>query len=191
VYGVARQSGSAVRIETQLGRGTEITVYLPRAAAQAAAERPREVADVLIGHYQRGIVLVVDADPDVRAMAVGSLEALGHTVIAAESGRTALDFLDRGVPVDLMLVDYAMPGVNGVEAAHLVRAKRPEIRVLIMTGYADIAALNGVSGVAGIIKKPFSLAELAARIEGILQGRAMDTPPGRAKVGPIAPSKSS
>jgi DNA-binding NarL/FixJ family response regulator len=84
-----------------------------------------------------------------------------------------------------------MPGVNGVEAAHLVRAKRPEIRVLIMTGYADIAALNGVSGVAGIIKKPFSLAELAARIEGILQGRAMDTPPGRAKVGPIAPSKSS
>jgi CheY-like chemotaxis protein len=137
VYGVARQSGSTVRIETQLGRGTEITVYLPRAAAQAAAERPREVTDVLIGHYQRGIVLVVGADPDVRAMAVGSLEALGHTVIAAESGRTALDLVDRGVPVDLMLVDYAMSEVNGVEVARLVRAKRPEIRVLIMTGYAD------------------------------------------------------
>jgi signal transduction histidine kinase/CheY-like chemotaxis protein len=191
VYGVARQSGGTVRIETQLGRGTKITVYLPRAAAQAAAELSREATDAPPVHYQRGMVLVVDDDPDVRAVAVGSLEALGHTVIAAESGRTALDFLDRGVPVDLMLVDYAMPGVNGVEAAHLVRAKRPEIRVLIMTGYADIAALNGVSGVAGIIKKPFSLAELAARIEGILQGRAMDTPPGRAKVGPIAPSKSS
>jgi signal transduction histidine kinase/CheY-like chemotaxis protein len=190
VYGVARQSGGTVRIETQLGRGTEITVYLPRAAAQAAAERSREAIEAPPGHYQRGMVLVVDDDPDVRAVAVGSLEALGHTVIAAESGRTALDLLDRGIPVDLMLVDYAMPGVNGVEAARLVRAKRPELRVLIMTGYADIAALNGVPGVAGILKKPFSLAELAARIEGILQGRAMDTPPARAKVDPIGPSKS-
>ena len=188
VYGVARQSGGTVRIETQLGRGTEITVYLPRAAAQAAAERPREATNAPPGHYQRGMVLVVDDDPDVRAVAVGSLEALGHTVIAAESGRTALDLLDRGVSVDLMLVDYAMPGVNGVEAAHLVRAKRPEIRVLIMTGYADIAALNGVSSVAGILKKPFSLAELAARIEGILQHRPMDTP--CAKLDPIGPSKS-
>jgi signal transduction histidine kinase/CheY-like chemotaxis protein len=190
VYGVARQSGGTVRIETQLGRGTEITVYLPRAAAQAAAEPSREPIDAPPGHYQSGMVLVVDDDPDVRAVTVGSLEALGHTVIAAESGRTALDLLDRGIPVDLMLVDYAMPGVNGVEAARLVRAKRPELRVLIMTGYADIAALNGVPGVAGILKKPFSLAELAARIEGILQGRAMDTPPARAKVDPIGPSKS-
>jgi signal transduction histidine kinase/CheY-like chemotaxis protein len=188
VYGVARQSGGTVRIETQPGRGTEITVYLPRAAAQAAAERPREATDAPPGHYQRGMVLVVDDDPDVRAVAVGSLEALGHTVIAAESGRTALALVDRGVPVDLMLVDYAMPGVNGVEAARLVRAKRPEIRVLIMTGYADIAALKGVPGVAGIIKKPFSLAELAARIEGILKYRPMDTP--CAKVDPIGSSKS-
>ena len=88
-----------------------------------------------------------------------------------------------------MLIDYAMPEVNGLEAARLVRSKRPDIRILIMTGYAGMAALKGVTGVAGMLKKPFSLADLASAIEGALPGGTMDTEPARAKVVPIRPSQ--
>jgi signal transduction histidine kinase/CheY-like chemotaxis protein len=185
-YGVARQSGGTVRVDTKLGRGTTVTVYLPRATAGAAAT-PIEAAAGPQGLRRDGVVLVVDDDPDVRELTVALLESLGYAVTAAESGRAALEILERGARVDLMLIDYAMPEFNGVETVRLVRAQRPELPILLMTGYADTGALEGEAGRDGILKKPFTLAELAARIEDAMAG----TKPARASssstVVPIRP----
>jgi CheY-like chemotaxis protein len=186
VYGVAQQSGGTVRIDTKLGRGTTVTVYLLRAATAGAAASPLEAATGPQGRRD-GAILVVDDDPDVREVTVASLESLGYTVVAAESGRAALEILERGEPVDLMLIDYAMPEVNGVETMRLVRAKRPNLRILMVTGYADTGALEGETGQDGILKKPFNLAKLAASIEGAMAGTGPARATPSSKVVPIRP----
>lgn len=184
VYGVVQQSGGTIRIDTQLGRGTTVTVYLPRAEASAAAERTRKSAAGPRRSRQEATMLVVDDDVDVRETIVTALESLGYGVTAADSGRAALDALDRGAPVDLMLIDYAMPELNGADTVRLTRAKRPDLPILLMTGYADTAALDGEAGWDAILKKPFTLAELAARIKGALRsGTAVPS----SKVVPIRP----
>src|SRR5690242_7454006 len=103
VYGVARQPGGTVRIDTKRGRGTTVTVSLLRTTAGAAAN-PLEAVTGPQGR-RTGAILVVDDDPDVT---VAALESLGYAVTAAESGRAALEIVERGVSVDLMLIDYAI-----------------------------------------------------------------------------------
>jgi signal transduction histidine kinase/CheY-like chemotaxis protein len=184
VYGVARQSGGSVRIDTRLGQGTTVTVYLPRAASPAA-QKSGDAA--VVAHHGRGAVLVVDDDPDVRELTVAALQNLGYAVTAAESGRAALEILDGRAPVDLMLIDYAMPELTGVDIVRLARAKRPELRILFMTGYADTAALVSEAGRDRILKKPFALSDLATTIEAAMKPAA-----GHAtgRVVPIRPPSS-
>jgi CheY-like chemotaxis protein len=160
-----------VRIDTRLGQGTTVAVYLPRAASSVADGS----GDAAAGpHRDRrpAAILVVDDDPDVREFAVAALGNLGYAVTAAESGRAALDLLDGRAPVDLMLIDHAMPELTGVDTVRLARAKRPDMRILLMTGYAETAALVAEAGRDGILKKPFTLAELAAAIEATLKADA-------------------
>jgi signal transduction histidine kinase/CheY-like chemotaxis protein len=186
VYGVARQSGGTVRIDTQLARGTTVTVYLPRAAAAAAAGPAEEVA-VVEGNHRHGTILVVDDDADVRTVTVDCLKSLGYAVSVAENGPAALELLERDVAVDLMLIDYAMPDLNGIATLRLVRAKRATLPVVIMTGYADTAVLEQEAGRADILKKPFTLAELAAKVDSALcSGRSAEAITS-SKVVPIRP----
>jgi CheY-like chemotaxis protein len=108
-------------------------------------------------------ILLIDDDHQVREVTRAMLHDLGYRVLEAGSGGAALDLIDRETEVDLVVVDFAMPGMNGAELARLVRAKRPGLPVLFITGFADRTALAGISE-ASIISKPFVGDELSRKV---------------------------
>ncbi len=103
----------------------------------------------------------------MREVTAAILHDLGYGVVEAGSGGAALDMLDRESEIDLMLVDFAMPGMNGAEVAREVQARRPGLPVVFVTGYADTDRLAGVAG-NGIVRKPFVQADLAAKLRSVL-----------------------
>jgi signal transduction histidine kinase/CheY-like chemotaxis protein len=162
VFGLAKQSGGGVRIDTEEDVGTVVRVYLPR--APEAVARPRD-ADRIAPRNMRGrTVLLVDDDDAVREISAGILDDLGYAVVEAGSGGAALEALDNCPQVDLVLLDYAMPGMNGAEVEREIRARRPHLPVLFATGYADAAALVGASE-ERVIQKPFDEFMLAAKLD--------------------------
>jgi CheY-like chemotaxis protein len=173
VLGVAKQLGGGVRIETRAGAGTTVTVYLPRANEDLVPTTggPTEArADPETGDFRRAVVLLVDDDAEVREATAEMLRYVGHDVVEAGSGREALDRLDQhGHRIDLMIVDYVMPGLNGVEIARLGRLKRPGLPILFITGFADTAVLAAEANSHHILRKPFYTADLVTKIEGALR----------------------
>jgi CheY-like chemotaxis protein len=170
VYGFARQSGGGVRIRSAVGKGTTVEIYLPRSfgkpeapAESAGGEQP--------GAAGRATILVVDDQEDVREVAAGQLEALGYRVVQATSGETALDLLKGRAGVDLLMADYAMPGMSGTELARSALASRPDLPVLLVTGYADTTPMEGEVPHARLLKKPYRMAELSAAIDDLLRPR--------------------
>jgi PAS domain S-box-containing protein len=165
VYGFAKQSGGGVRIVTRPGEGVSVKVYLPRAASlEVEAPAP---APVRLAAGGSRTVLVVDDDSAVREVTASMLQDLGYLVIEAGSGRAALDLLSSEEPVDLLLADYAMPGMNGAETARAARELRPELPIVFITGYADLSALRDV-GEERIVQKPFRDDELGRKLEAAL-----------------------
>jgi CheY-like chemotaxis protein len=173
VLGVAKQLGGGVRIETRGGAGTTVTVYLPRTnedLVPTAGEPTEARPDPETGDVRRAVVLLVDDDAEVRAATAEMLRYVGHDVVEAGSGREALDRLDQhGDRIDLMIVDYVMPGMNGVAIARLGRLKRPGLPILFITGFADTAVLAAEANSHHILQKPFYTADLVAKIEGALR----------------------
>lgn len=171
VYGVAQQAGGTVRIESEEGRGTTVRILLPHVREEG--ERPsgdNSSAGPAKASVASCRILVVDDDPEVRAFLADALAALGHEVETTESAEEALGWLDNGVP-DLMLVDFAMPGCNGAELARKVRARRPDQRIVFVTGYAESEQIDAALGAeAPVLRKPFSMDELASAIDA--QSRA-------------------
>jgi CheY-like chemotaxis protein len=167
VFGLAKQSGGGVRIESSVGRGTSVQVFLPRAAAtpevRVTASVPPPVSTPKNVH-----VLLVDDDSAVREVTAGILHDLGYGVIEAGSGGAALDLLDREAEIDLLLLDFAMPGMNGAEVAREVHARRPGLPILFVTGYADTEVL-AAAGDGGILRKPFVEKDLAAKVRSALR----------------------
>ena len=168
VLGLAKQLGGGVELITAPGEGAAFKVYLPRvdtAAASGAVEaRPVEApAPSLTGVR----ILLVDDDAQVRSVAYAILREAGCEVIEAATGFAALDLVDGGAEVDLALLDFAMPALNGGEAAQLLRDRRPALPVILMSGYADAETLAKVwSG--PLLHKPFSAAQLARQISHAL-----------------------
>ena len=173
VYGFAKQSGGGVRIETQVGEGTSVKVYLPRALGPVMAEAEPEAAQPQAVATGR-TVLVLDDDSAVRDVTAAMLEELGYVVIQAGSGNAALDILRTSHSIDLFLADYAMPGMNGAEVARAAAVIRPGLQVLFITGYADLKALEDV-GEDRIIRKPFREEELARKLRAALGSAAADS----------------
>jgi PAS domain S-box-containing protein len=169
VHGVATQSGGGLIIDSRLGRGTAVNVYLPRARRVSAAAREREARSIAV--HERATIIVVDDDPDVREVAVSSLESLGYHMLAAENGPAALDLLARSGPVDLLIVDMAMPGMNGVELIRRARERYGDLRAMLVTGYADIAAFAPADGDL-VLQKPYRLDWLAENVAEALRGEA-------------------
>jgi signal transduction histidine kinase/ActR/RegA family two-component response regulator len=168
VLGFAKQSGGGVQIETEPGRGTAVKVYLPRAAALAQVAGPSLVAEGLNRASRRGgTILLVDDDEAVRETTAMMLEELGFRVIQAGSGGAALEILDTRQKIDLLLLDFAMPGMNGAEVARAASARRPGLPILFVTGYADLAAITHIAE-HQVIRKPFQEAELARRLARVL-----------------------
>jgi CheY-like chemotaxis protein len=138
VYGIARQASGTARIESRPENGTTVRVFLKPTdrMMQSEAESPPNIDPTAV---EPAMVLVVDDDADVRRLLTDSLQMLGYGIAEAEDGRAGLRVLEGAAP-DVMVVDFAMPGLNGPEVAKAARAKCPQLPIIFATGYADTAA---------------------------------------------------
>jgi PAS domain S-box-containing protein len=163
-YGFARQAGGAIAVNSELGRGTKVTVYLPRSRDPVADIAITETGSGAEGRGE--CVLVVEDNPDVKTVAVSLLEQLKYRVHAVDSARAALDVVESGAAIDLVFSDVMLPGeMDGLELAKEVRARRPHLPVLLTSGYAE--ALTRSPGVP-ILRKPYRMSALADAIRGAL-----------------------
>lgn len=170
VYGIAKQAGGLARIVSHPGEGAEVTIYLPRRSPDdtaAATDVLGQSASVTPGAR----VLVIDDDAGVRGYMVELLKGLGYEAIEAEDGKSGLAALDHAM-VDLLIVDYAMPGMTGAEVARASRALRPDLPIVFVSGYAESGALDAAIGdSARLLRKPFDGAALAAVVYSALSAR--------------------
>ncbi|WP_341209029.1 PAS domain-containing protein [uncultured Sphingomonas sp.] len=168
VFGFAKQSGGGVRIDSAPGRGTTVSVFVPRAAAPAetAPDAPTAGPAALI---DGATVMVLDDDDRVRQVAVEALREAGCRVIEAADGEAALEALIHEPGVRLVVTDIAMPGMTGVQFARRVQELHHHIAVLFVTGHADPSDLAGVSE-DRLIRKPYPRRLLIERVAAILAG---------------------
>lgn len=169
VYGFVKQSGGHVKIYSEPGQGTTVKIYLPRhygTEGSRSEAQPKPVES----HGTETILLVEDEDR-VLELTAASLRELGYTVFLARSAREALEQLQNGAIVDLLLTDIVMPEMNGRKLADAAVALRPDLRIMFMTGFTKNAVVhNGVldPGVH-FLAKPFSLEELAEKLREVLE----------------------
>jgi signal transduction histidine kinase len=171
VYGIVQQNGGHVAVDSEVGRGTTFRVYLPR-TLEAAAPRPPVPTGVRPTGGGETLLLVEDND-ELRSATRGLLDALGYRVATAANGPEALAALEEaGGRIDLVICDMVMPGMSGPEVVERLRARSPEIRVLLMSGYTDdVVARHGISeGKYDFLEKPFSADRLAVKIRFVLAG---------------------
>ena len=172
VYGIVQQTGGGIEVETEPGLGTTFTLYFPVAAASSEPIREPEVPRQPAARGE-GTILLAEDDDAVRAIAREALERAGYRVLAAKDGATALSLEEQYAgPIDLLLTDVIMPGMNGRELAEALVARRPTLLVLFASGYSDNVLLDqGVlaSGVS-LLDKPFTPAALTAKVAAILSG---------------------
>jgi CheY-like chemotaxis protein len=146
---------------------------LPRAAENTVLERSGFGAKFAESKRTSAVIMLVDDDSAVRDVTASILEDVGYVVLKVGSGGAALDLLDQNTKIDLVLLDFAMPGMSGVEVASHVRGKFPTLPILFLTGYADQTALADV-GEQNIIRKPFIDDELITKVDTTLGARASD-----------------
>jgi PAS domain S-box-containing protein len=159
VYAMARQAGGTAWIEGHRPAGTTVVLCLP--SVQTAPQvRSVDLHAAPPDSHESKKVLVVDDDPDVRLFISASLEALGYDVAVAADAVRGLDVLETFGP-DLVLVDFAMPGMNGAQMAKVVRASRPNLPIVFASGYSETASIEQALGeTAVLLKKPFGVSEL-------------------------------
>jgi CheY-like chemotaxis protein len=167
VLGFAKQSGGGMRIDTRVGEGTSVKVYLPRAADKSALEDSELTTNATQVERRNAVVLLVDDDSAVREVTAALLEEVGYVVLQVGSGGAALDLLDHRPKIDLVLMDFAMPGMSGAEVARQIQQRFPGLPILFVTGYADKAALGDI-GEEELIKKPFIDDELTRKVRSAL-----------------------
>lgn len=150
VYGLVQQSGGDMRIESEVGKGTTISLYFPALPGSEEGEEGEDKA------------LVVDDEPDMLDMAVALFRNMGYEVLSANNAKDALAILKRTPSIDVLFADVLMPGMSGVELARQARALAPAIKVLLASGYAAPAVLAGDDAfdTFQIVKKPYRTAEI-------------------------------
>ncbi|WP_100085450.1 ATP-binding protein, partial [Nitrospirillum viridazoti] len=177
VYGIVRQTGGFVFVESKPGEGAKFSIHLPRldekALAQAApAEESKDKAAAdLTG---MGTVLLVEDEDAVRVFGARALRNKGYTVLEARSGEEALDLLqgERGGDVDLIVTDVVMPQMDGPTMIEQVRRFRPDVKVIFISGYAEDRFRHSLKdgAVVDFLPKPFSLKQLAAKVKEVMEG---------------------
>ena len=168
VYGIVTQLGGQVRVESQLGAGTAFRVYLP--AEPGAPEPHGRPAAAPAAPGRAETVLLVEDEAELREVLHEQLESLGYGVLAADGPEAALARSRRHPgPIDLLLTDVIMPGGNGRDLAQALRAHRPGLRVLLISGYsADVLSRSGADHGLRLLHKPFTLEALSAALREIL-----------------------
>ncbi|MGF9563092.1 PAS domain-containing sensor histidine kinase [Neorhizobium sp. JUb45] len=170
VYGFVRQSGGHIQLESELGQGTSLRVFLPSVTRKTAAlEDAVSIADQAPITGGKEPVLVVEDDARVRRIAVARLETAGYTVHQAGGGVEALEILGKHQDIVLLFTDVAMPGMSGDKLAQEVRKRRPDIKVLFTSGFAEPeVALQQFAEHSAWLKKPYTARELAAQMRALL-----------------------
>lgn len=173
VYGFARQSGGHVSIYSELGQGTSVKIYLPKAQSSELVSMNDPALQIAAGGGET--VLLVEDDPLVRVHVQGQLESLGYQVVSAAGAVEALAIIAADHEIDLLFTDVMMPGtMNGAQLARAVQQLRPDMPVLFTSGYAENAITHQGYLLAGVtlLSKPYSRVELAQKLSGALFDRA-------------------
>ena len=169
VFGFASQSGGHAAIESMVGRGTDVLVYLPRHHGKAI--EPKIAADApLAAGAADEVILVAEDEPQVRQLSVAALRELGYTVLAAANGEEALTILDQQPRVTLLFSDIVMPGMTGRALAREALRRRPDLRLLYTSGYSpdQHEPTSSPDGAGALLPKPFTLTQLAQRVRAAL-----------------------
>jgi PAS domain S-box-containing protein len=174
IYGFAKQSGGQVRIHSQPGEGTTVTIYLPRHRGDEEREEIPSNSKILPVAKDGETVLVVDDEPTVRMLVSDVLSDLGYTAVEAADGAGGLKVLESDARIDLLVSDVGLPGgLNGRQMADAARLHRPDLKVLFITGYAENALLKSGQLEPGmaVLTKPFAVDTLAARIRELISNK--------------------
>jgi len=168
IFGFVRQSGGDVGIDSTIGEGTTVSLFLPRFDGDVVVRKQVSTMAGYVGEQRENSVhtiLMVEDDQRVRKSTAAGLEELGHTVLACSNGWTAIDILAERPDVDLLLTDVVMPEMTGPELVAKIASSHPNLPVLFVTGYAREAADDGQFSGRVVLRKPFTIAALAEAVE--------------------------
>jgi PAS domain S-box-containing protein len=157
-HGLACQLGGTLTIASQPGRGTEVSIWLPESRETALAD---DVADSPQASLSAGVALLVDDEELIRLSTADMLTDLGFRVQEVPSAEAALQAIDSGLEPDLLITDHLMPGMTGVELAHLVRSRRPQTKILVISGFSEV---EGIESSLARLTKPFVQGDLEAAL---------------------------
>jgi len=169
VYGFVRQSGGQIRVNSKVGKGTTMCLYLPRHAGASDAQEAVETVAFQQGDGET--VLVIDDDATVRMLMREALQDNGYTVIEARDGRSGLKILQSERRIDLLVTDVGLPrGMNGRQVADAARVSRPDLKILFVTGYAETAVVGNGHLASGmeVITKPFAMGPFGQKVRDLL-----------------------
>jgi PAS domain S-box-containing protein len=171
LYGFARQSGGRVCIHSAIGRGTKVSIFLPRHLGSTDESDCTGDSDDPLRIGQGETVLVVDDEPTVRMLVTEVLNDMGYEAIEVNDGVEGLKVLQSNQRVDLLVTDIGLPGgIDGRQLGEAARAVRPDLRILFITGYADVPGTSGNGdGDMQTLTKPFAMQELAARVGALMR----------------------
>ncbi|HDM75111.1 MAG TPA: PAS domain-containing sensor histidine kinase [Deltaproteobacteria bacterium] len=168
-YGIIRNHGGIIDIQSEKGKGTTLTIYLPASEKQIRRESAKS-SEIVHG---KGTILLVDDEEMILKVGEKMLQRLGYNVIVAKGGKQAVELFGvDGKNIDMVILDMIMPEVNGEGVFKLIRRVNPNIKVLLSSGYSADGEARKIldQGCSGFIQKPFDLKELSAKIRSILDG---------------------
>jgi len=172
VYGIVKQSGGSIRAESEAGRGTAFHVYLPAVEGNTAVHKAQPSADDVKGGSET--ILVAEDEPDLRELTRIFLEGYGYKVLEASSAEQAIEKAERSAePIHLLLTDVIMPGMSGRQLAEKILCKRPQTKIVYMTGYTDdmVVQYKVLEPGVQLLQKPFTKVELGQKVRATLDGR--------------------
>ncbi|MFN7964709.1 MAG: ATP-binding protein [Acidobacteriota bacterium] len=168
-YGIVKQTGGSIEVESSRGRGTAFHISFPHANAKAAVEKPEPHVDSLQAGLRPATVLLAEDEPMVREFAVSVLHSAGLQVLPAADGREALALASRHPgTIDVVLTDVVMPRLGGKSLVSQLREQRPEVKVLFMSGYAPEDPAHGETSGSPLISKPFTAVQLISAVRALL-----------------------
>lgn len=173
VYGFVQESGGHIEIESELGDGTRVKLYLPGSVEAQIEPAPTEESAMPEPAKRGTTILVAEDEGLVLAMVVDWLEELGYHILTAQNAAEALSLIETNEPIDILFSDVVMPGaMNGVQLASEVRRLRPEIKVLLTSGYtADaLSSQHGLAKDVPLLAKPYQSGQLVRQLEALVQG---------------------
>ena len=173
IYGFVQQSGGYVLLSSEEGRGTMVSIYLPRHFGTATGRDGINAAAEPTYAEAGAVVLLVEDELALRMVIVEMLSDLGYTVLEAGNSQSGLQIVESSARIDLLLTDVGLPGgMNGRQLADAARKRRPDLNVLFLTGYAEsvVAGNDGMEQGMEIMTKPFALDKLVAKVKGMISG---------------------